>query len=255
MSMDLFNLKGRIALVTGSSRGLGRAIAEGLGQAGARVVLNGRNPEALEAARAEMAAAGLDVAASRFDIADEEDAERAVARIEEEIGPIGILVNNAGINRRAPIEEFPTEMWREVMSVNLEGMFFVSRSVGRRMIARKRGKVVNVASLLSEGARPGITPYAASKGAVKMLTKGMAVEWAQHNIQVNAIGPGYFVTDMNRPLVADKQFDAWVRQKTPAGRWGEPSELAGAAVFFASSASDFVTGQILYVDGGWLANL
>ena len=253
--MGLFNLDGRIALVTGSSRGLGRAIAEGLAQAGARVVLNGRNAEALEAARYEMASAGLDVSASRFDITDEEDVERAVVRIEEEVGPLGILVNNAGINRRAPIEEFPTEAWRELMSVNLDGMFFVSRAVGRRMIPRKRGKVVNIASLLSEAARPSISPYAASKGAVKMLTKGMAVEWAKHNIQVNAIGPGYFLTDMNQALVADEKFDAWVKQKAPAGRWGDPAELVGAAVFFASAASDFVTGQILYVDGGWLANL
>lgn len=253
--MNLFSLKGQIALVTGSSRGLGRAVALGLCQAGARVVLNGRNPDALKSARAEMSAAGFDVAASRFDIADEGDVEKAVARIEDEVGPVSILVNNAGINRRAPFEEFPTAEWREVMAVNLDGMFFVSRAVGKRMVARKRGKVVNIASLLSEAARPSITPYAASKGAVKMLTKGMAVEWAKHNIQVNAIGPGYFTTDMNQALVADETFDAWVKQKTPAGRWGDPSELVGAAVFFASAASDFVTGQILYVDGGWLANL
>lgn len=253
--MNLFDLTGCNALVTGSSRGLGRAIAEGLAQAGARVVLNGRNAEALEAARAEMAAEGLGVAAARFDIADEEQIEAAVARIEAETGPLDILVNNAGINRRAPLEAFPTEGWREVMRVNLDGMFFVSRAVGRRMVPRRKGKIVNVASLLSEAARPSIAPYAASKGGVKMLTKGMAVEWAKHNVQVNAIGPGYFATDMNKPLMADEQFDAWVKQNTPAGRWGEPRDLAGAAVFFASAASDFVTGQILYVDGGWLANL
>lgn len=253
--MDMFRLDGRLALVTGSSQGLGLAVAEGLGRAGARVVLNGRNKDKLEAARAGLAAGGVAALARGFDVTDEKAVEDAVAAIEREDGPLDILVNNAGINRRAPIEHFPTDQWREVLETNLSSMFYVSRAVGRRMIERRRGKVINIASLLSEAARPTITPYAASKGAVKMFTKGLAVEWARHNIQVNAIGPGYFVTEMNKPLVENAAFDAWVKQKTPSGRWGQPRELAGAAVFFASAASDFVTGQILYVDGGWLANL
>ena len=253
--MDLFRLDGRLALLTGSSQGLGLAMAKGLGQAGARVVLNGRNVEKLERARQGLVDEGIEVFGYAFDVTDAASVEEAVGRVEDEVGPIDILVNNAGINRRAPFEAFPVEQWREVMDTNLNAMFYVSKAVGARMISRKRGKIINIASLLSEAARPSITPYTASKGAVKMLTKGMAVEWAPHNIQVNAIGPGYFVTEMNRPLVEDPKFDAWVKQKCPSGRWGDPSELVGAAVFFASAASDFVTGQVLYVDGGWLANL
>lgn len=253
--MRLFDLSGKTALVTGSSQGLGYAIAQGLGEAGARVVLNGRNAEKLEKARSSLEKTGLDARGYAFDVADEWGVTVGVERIEEEVGPIGILVNNAGINRRSPAEDFPTQDWRDIFGTNLDGMFFVSRAVGKRMIERKEGKVVNIASLLSEAARPSITPYAASKGAVKMLTKGLAVEWAKHNIQVNAIGPGYFVTEMNKPLKADEAFDAWVKSQAPAGRWGEPNELVGAAVFFASRASDYVSGQVLYVDGGWLASL
>lgn len=253
--MDLFSLRDRLALVTGSSQGLGLAMARGLGAAGAAVMLNGRDAEKLERARRGLAEEGIEAFGHRFDVTDEAAVADAVASIEQEVGPIDILVNNVGANLRGPIESFPTEQWRQIMDTNLNSMFYVSKAVAARMIPRRRGKVINIASLLSEAARPTITPYAASKGAVKMLTRGMAVEWAPHNIQVNAIGPGYFVTELNRPLVEDAKFDAWVKEKCPTGRWGDPSELAGAAVFFASAASDFVTGQILYVDGGWLANL
>lgn len=252
---DLFRLDGKIALVTGSSQGLGLAIAEGLARAGAAVVLNGRRPQKLESARQTLRRKRLDVRASAFDVSNEAEVVEAIERIERDIGPIGILVNNAGATFRAPAESFPTERWREVMATNLDGVFFVSRAVGARMIQRKRGKIINIASLLSEAARPTICAYAASKGAIRMLTRALAVEWAKYNIQVNAIGPGYFETELNRPLMDDEKFDAWVRSRTPAGRWGKPADLVGAAVFFASRASDFVTGQILYVDGGWLSSL
>ena len=253
--MKLFDLSGRVALVTGSSQGLGHAVATGLGEAGATLVLNGRDAARLEQARAALAQRGLRAHACAFDVTDEQAVAASVDRIEQEAGPIDILVNNAGMNLRAPIEDFESADWHRLLNLNLHAVFYVSRCVGRRMIARRRGKVINIASLLSEAARPTVAPYAASKGAVKMLTKAMAVEWAKHNIQVNAIGPGYFATAMNRSLRENPAFDAWVKQRTPAGRWGLPEELVGAAVFFASGASDFVTGQVLYVDGGWLAAL
>jgi len=254
-NLDLFSLEGKRALVTGSSRGLGLAIAEGLGRAGATVVLNGRNADRLDAALRALKRKRLAAHALVFDVTDEVRVAAAVAEIEREVGPLDILVNNAGTTFRAPAHEFPTERWRDVIATNLDGVFFVSRAVGARMIRRRRGKIINISSLLSEAARPTISAYAASKGAVKMLTRALAVEWAKYNIQVNAIGPGYFDTELNRPLVQDEDFDAWVRSNTPAGRWGRPNDLVGAAVFLASSASDFVTGQTLYVDGGWLANL
>lgn len=253
--MQLFSLKNKRALITGSSQGLGLAMAEGLGKAGATIILNGRNVEKLRRARKKLRGKKIKAFAYPFDVTHEDQVIESVGRIEKEVGPIGILVNNAGMNLRAPIEDFPTDQWHQVMDLNLDAVFYVSKAVGKRMIRRRRGKVINIASLLSEAARPTIAPYTASKGAVKMFTKALATEWAKHNIQVNAIGPGYFATAMNAPLVKDKKFDAWVRARTPAGRWGHPSELVGAAVFFASRASDFVTGQILYVDGGWLAAL
>ena len=253
--MQLFSLKGKRAFITGSSQGLGLAMAEGLGKAGATVILNGRNVKKLERARKKLRARRIRTFAYPFDVTQEEQVIAGVAAIEKEVGPIDILVNNAGINLRAPIEDFPTAQWHQLMDLNLNAVFYVSKAVGKRMIRRRRGKVINIASLLSEAARPTIAPYTASKGGIKMFTKAMATEWAKHNIQVNAIGPGYFATPMNEKLVKDKRFDAWVKARTPAGRWGDPSELVGAAVFFASRASDFVTGQILYVDGGWLAAL
>jgi gluconate 5-dehydrogenase len=253
--MKLFDLSGSLALVTGSSRGLGRVIARGLGEAGAGVVLNGRDRAALDHAAAEFAADGISAHTAAFDVTDEAAVEEAVEAIERDVGVIDILVNNAGINLRGPLEDFDAARWRRLMAVNVDGVFLVSRAVGRRMVQRGRGKIINVASLMSEGGRPSVAPYAASKGAVKMLTRAMAVEWGPHNVQVNAIGPGYFKTEMTRPLWEDAELDAWVRRRTPAGRWGEPHELVGAAVFLASQASSFVNGQVIYVDGGWLAAL
>jgi len=253
--MDLFDLTGRTALVTGSSRGLGRTIARGLARAGAVVVLNGRNPDSLAAARDEFRAAGLQASASAFDVTDEDAVDEAIEQIERDVGQLDILVNNAGVNLRGALEAYDTGRWRRLMAVNLDAVFYLSRAVGRRMIERGRGKIINIASLMSEGGRATTAPYAASKGAVKMLTRALAVEWGGHNVQVNAIGPGYFLTEMTQPMRDDAELDAWVRGRTPAGRWGDPAELVGAAVFLASDASSFVNGQVVYVDGGWLAAL
>jgi len=253
--MDLFSLKNRRALITGSSRGLGLAFARGLARAGATVILNGRDEARLGKAVRSLKAGRIKARGYTFDVTRPDEIEEAIGGIEKEVGAINILVNNAGVTARAPIEEMPVETWREVMDVNINGMFYVSRAVGKRMIRRRRGKVINIASLLSEAPRPTVAPYAVSKAAVKMFTKSLAIEWAQYDIQVNAIGPGYFDTAMTKPLVEDERFDAWVKSRTPAGRWGKPSDLVGAAVFLASKASDFITGQVIYVDGGWLASL
>ena len=253
MAQKLFDLTGRIALVTGSSKGIGYALAEGLAEAGAEVIINARNPKEVEETRAKFAAAGHKAHAAVFDVTDSAAAEREVARIEQEIGPIAILCNNAGIQRRTPAEDFKPEVWREIMATNLDSVFFLSQIVGRRMIARKQGKIINTCSLGSEVSRPTIVPYNTAKGAVKMMTRALCVEWARHNIQVNGIGPGYFKTELNRALFTDTVFDEWIRKRTPAGRWGEVDELKGAAVFLASDASSFVNGQVIYVEGGFLS--
>jgi gluconate 5-dehydrogenase len=255
MSKGLFDLTGRVALITGSSRGLGLVLARGLGQAGAAVVLNGRSPETLEAAVQALEGEGLRAFGYGFDVTKGGQLQRQVEKIEAEVGPIDILVNNAGVQRRAPVLEMPESVWREVLEVNLTGVFLASQAVGRGMVARGRGKIINICSLLSEVGRPTISPYTASKGGVKMLTRALAVEWARHGVQVNGIGPGYFATEMNTALIENPEFDRWLKTRTPAGRWGRPEELVGAAVFLASEASSFVTGQIIYVDGGVLAAL
>ena len=255
MSLSLFDLSGQVALVTGSTSGLGREIVRGLAEAGATVVVNGRNTERLAATVAALRDAGHAAHPSRFDVTSAEEVERAVASIEAEIGPIGILFNNAGIQKRAPLVELAEEVWDEVLRHNLTSVFLVGRTVARRMIERGRGKIINIASLTSEVSLKTIGPYTAAKGGVRQLTKTMCVEWAPHNVQVNAIGPGYFKTELNASLMADPAFDAWVRGRTPAGRWGSPEELIGAAVFLASRASDFMNGQVLYIDGGVLASL
>ena len=253
--MRLFDLTGRLALVTGASRGIGHAIAGGLAEAGAHVVLNGRDGKALEAARAGLAAAGHTVHAKSFDVTDAAAVARAVEEIEAGIGPIGILVNNAGMQYRAPLEDFPLDAWQRIVATNLTSVFVVGQAVARRMIPRGRGKIINIASVASELARPTIAPYTATKGGVRNLTKGMATDWARHGLQINAIGPGYFRTELNADLVADPVFTAWVEKRTPAGRWGTLDELIGAAVFLASDASSFVNGHVLYVDGGTTASL
>ena len=255
MSLSLFDLSGRRALVTGSGQGIGLALARGLAQAGATVVLNGRDETKLEAAAGRLQAEGIGASFASFDVSDPMKVAEGVARIEAEQGPIDILVNNAGIQRRAPLEEFGIETWHELMRANLDSVFYVGQAVARRMIPRGRGKIINIASLQSEAARYAIAPYTASKGAVKNLTKGMCTDWARHGLQINAIGPGYFATPLNQALSEDPEFDAWLKNRTPARRWGRVEELVGACIFLASAASDFVNGQTLYVDGGVLATL
>ncbi len=249
-SLALFDLSGRTALITGSSQGIGLAIAGALAGAGARVVLNGRNPTRLESASEQFRATGARVDVAVFDVTNPAEVAKSVDKIEASGTSIDILVNNAGIQRRQPLEDFPVETWREIMTTNVDSVFYVGQAVARHMIARKRGKIINIASVQSELARPGIAPYTASKGAVKNLTRGMCADWARHGLQINGIGPGYFATPLNQALVDDPEFDAWLKKRTPTGRWGRLEDLYGAAIFLASSASDFVNGQVLYVDGG-----
>ena len=245
MSKDVFDLHGKTALVTGSSRGLGRAMAEGLAAAGAAVILNGTDAGRLSAAVAEMQAKGYSAREARFDITDEAAIIAAFERFDAEGIPIDILVNNAGIQLRKPMVELTTPEWRKVIDTNLTSAFVVGREAAKRMIARGHGKIINIGSLTSELARATVAPYAVAKGGIKMLTRAMAAEWAAHGIQANAIGPGYMLTDMNQALVEDPTFDAWVKSRAPAKRWGRPEELIGTAVFLASSASDYVNGQII----------
>ncbi len=251
--MDLFDLTGRTALVTGSSRGIGRTLAEGLASAGARIVLNGVNADRLDAAVAECRERGFDAHGRAFDVTDTAAVDAAVDGIESDIAPIDILINNAGIQRRVPVLECDDETFEEVMTTNLGSMFRLSRAVGRRMVPRGHGKIVNIGSIQSSLGRPSIAPYAASKGAVVMLTRNLCAEWAPSGVQVNGLCPGYFATELTQALVADEEFSAWVGKRTPAGRWGEVGELVGAAVFLSSAASNFVNGHMLYVDGGMSA--
>jgi gluconate 5-dehydrogenase len=252
---NLFDLSGRIALVTGSSAGIGLALACGLGRAGARVVLNGRQQDKVANAAQKLRDEGVPVFEMPFDVTDSTAVRAAVEEIETGIGPIDILINNAGMQRRGPLEDFPEETWHELMTTNVDSVFHVSQAVARKMIPRGRGKIINICSVQSELGRPSIAPYTATKGAVKMLTKGMAIDWGKHGLQVNGIGPGYFKTELNQALVDDKSFSDWLIARTPSRRWGELEDLVGAAVFLASDASNFVNGQIIYVDGGVTASL
>ena len=255
MSMTLFDLSGRTALITGSTRGLGRAMAEGLGRAGARIVLNGTTPAAVETAVAEVTAAGLEAIGKAFDVTSEAAILAAFADLDRDGIAIDILVNNAGIQFRRPMVELETADWQRVIDTNLTSAFVIGREAAKRMIARGHGKIINIGSLTSALARATVAPYTVAKGGIKMLTQAMAAEWAASGIQANAIGPGYMLTEMNTALVEDPTFDAWVKSRTPARRWGKPDELIGAAVFLAAHASDYVNGQIIYVDGGMLSVL
>ncbi|WP_321952204.1 SDR family oxidoreductase [Paraburkholderia bannensis] len=249
---QLFGLEGRTALVTGSSQGIGLALASALADAGAAVILNGRSRQALEAAASPLRARGAQVEVEVFDVTDAQAVRDGIARIEAR-RPVDILVNNAGIQRRAPLETFNDADWDALMATNLSSVYYVSKTLAPFMIERGRGKIINIGSVQCELARPGIAPYTATKGAVKNLTRGMCADWAKYGLQINAIGPGYFDTPLNKALVEDAAFDAWLRKRTPAGRWGKLDDLHGAAVFLASSASDFVNGQTIYVDGGILS--
>jgi gluconate 5-dehydrogenase len=246
----MFDLSGRVALVTGAYRGLGFAIASGMAKAGAHVVLNGRKADALALAASALTAAGHSASTSVFDVTDTAAVRAAVAAIEAQHGHVDILVNNAGIQRRNPLVEFSEKDWNDVIATNLTAPFIVSQAVLPGMIRRRSGKIIHIASLMSDLARPTVVPYTAAKGGVRQLTRGMAVELAPNNIQVNAIAPGYFATEMNRALIDNAEFNAWVCKRTPAGRWGQPEEIAGLAVFLASPAANYMTGQMLVMDGG-----
>jgi gluconate 5-dehydrogenase len=254
-ALKSFDLSGRTALITGSSAGIGFALARGLAGAGARVILNARNPDKLAAAAAQLRGEGASVLAAAFDVTEGEAVREAVNRIETESGPIDILVNNAGMQRRAPLEQFDEAQWHELMKTNVDSVFLVGQAVARHMIERRRGKIINICSVQSELGRPNIAPYTASKGAVKMLTKGMAIDWGPYGIQVNGLGPGYFKTELTDALVKNAEFTQWLLGRTPSRRWGDVEDLVGAAVFLASEASNFVNGHILYVDGGVTATL
>jgi len=252
---NMFDLTGKRALITGSSQGIGLALARGLAGAGASVILNGRDRAKLDHVAAELAAAGISAQVLPFDVTDHAGVREAIDGFEAQQGHIDILVNNAGMQHRAPLEDFPADAFERLMRTNVSSVFNVGQAVARHMIGRRRGKIVNIASVQTALARPGIAPYTATKGAVGNLTKGMATDWARHGIQINAIAPGYFDTPLNAALVADADFSAWLEKRTPAGRWGRVEELVGACIFLTSDASSFVNGHVLYVDGGITASL
>lgn len=251
MAHRVFDLTGRRALVTGSSQGIGFALAQGLAEAGAEVVLNGRDEGKLAAAAAQIPGART----LPFDVTSHDDARRAVDGFEAEVGAIDILVNNAGMQHRGMLEDFPAEAFERLLQTNIASVFHVGQAVARHMIARRTGRIINIASVQSALARPSIAPYTATKGAVANLTKGMATDWARHGLNCNAIAPGYFETPLNAALMADPAFTAWLEKRTPAGRWGKVEELQGACIFLASDAASFVNGHVLYVDGGITASL
>ena len=253
--LDTFRLTGRRALITGSSGGIGLALARALGQAGAQLVLNGRSSDKLLSAAELLRSEGLSVQTCAFDVTDSTAVQAAVHSLESSGLTIDILVNNAGMQIRNPLHEFLDADWHTLMKTNLDSVFYVSKAVAQGMIGRKQGKIINICSVQSELGRPGIAPYTASKGAVKMLTKGMAIDWGPHGLNVNGLGPGYFKTELTEKLVADESFTQWLTGRTPSRRWGDVQELGGAVVYLASDASRFVNGHILYVDGGVTATL
>ena len=255
MDASLFDLSGRTALITGGGSGLGLAIAQALASGGAKVVLLGRNVAALEKSAADIVAAGRKADHIVCDLADADAVRPAVEEVQREHGAIDILVNNAGIQQRAALVDFPKEGWNRMIAVHLSAPFLLAQAVAGGMIERGHGKIINIASIMADLARPTIVPYAAAKGGLKMLTRGLGVELGGRNIQVNAIAPGFFKTEMNRALIDNPEFDSWVKRRTPAGRWADPSELAGVALLLASRASDYINGQIIYVDGGLTASV
>ena len=254
---DLFDIKGKVALITGSTHGLGMAMAKGLGQAGATIVVNGNSSQQkIDDAVKELQSEGINAVGYRFNVTEEQEVKTAVHKIESEVGPIAILINNAGIIKRIPLLEMEVSDFREVIDIDLVSPFIVSKHVAKGMIERRQGKIINICSMMSELGRNTVSAYAAAKGGLKMLTKNMATEWAKYNVQINGIGPGYFATEQTKPIRVDGHpFNDFIISRTPAAKWGDPSDLAGAAIFLSSKASDFVNGHILYVDGGILATI
>jgi gluconate 5-dehydrogenase len=257
MGNSLFDIKGKIALVTGSTHGLGMAMAKGLGHAGATIIINGNSSQPkIDEAVLEFKKEGITVFGYKFNVAVESEVITAISKIESEVGPIDILINNAGIIKRIPLIEMDVADFKEVVDIDLVSPFIVSKHVAKGMIARQQGKIINICSMMSELGRNGVGAYAAAKGGLKMLTKNMATEWAKHNVQVNGIGPGYFATSQTEPIRVDGHpFNEFIIHRTPAAKWGNPDDLSGAAIFLSSKASDFVNGHILYVDGGILATI
>jgi gluconate 5-dehydrogenase len=257
MTHPLFDLTGKRALVTGATHGLGMSMAKGLASAGATLIINGHSSqEKIDAAVKEYKKDGYKAHGYRFNVTDEHEANAAVEKIEKEVGPIDILVNNAGIIKRVPLLDMPLQDWQEVINTDLTGVFVMTKPVAKRMVERRAGKIINVCSMMSELGRNSVGAYAAAKGGLKMLTKNMATEWAKYNVQVNGIGPGYFATSQTAPIRVDGHpFNEFIIHRTPAGRWGDPDDLQGATIFLAGKGSDFVTGQIVYVDGGILATI
>jgi gluconate 5-dehydrogenase len=254
-TLSLFSLAGRRALITGSSRGIGFGIAAALAGAGAEIVINSRDTEALGLAAEKLAAGGASVRAVAFDVTNEESVADGIGWCESELGPIDILVNNAGMQYRSPLEDFPAEKFEQVIRTNLNSVFYVGQAVARKMIPRGRGKIINICSVMTNVARASIAPYSASKAAVANLTRGMATDWAKHGLNINGIAPGYIRTELNEALLQNAEFNSWVEKRTPAGRWADPAELGGAAIFLSSDAASFVNGHILYVDGGFTATV
>ena len=252
---DLFSLAGKTALVTGSTRGIGFALARGLGQAGAHILVNGRQPDSVEDAVSLLQRESVSASGLVADVTQQEQIAGALQDYETETGPIDILINNAGMQHRAPLEEFDADVFAQMIDVNVKAAFYTAKALSQHMINRKYGKIINIASVMSLLARPGIAPYTATKGAIANLTKGMAADWAKYGLNCNAIAPGYFRTELNAALVADEAFTDWLVKRTPAGRWGDVSDLVGTAVFLASPASSFIQGQIIYVDGGLTATV
>jgi gluconate 5-dehydrogenase len=253
---NIFSVKGKRALVTGATHGLGMAMARGLGEHGCELIISGHTPEKMDAALKHYQSLGLKASGMLFNVTDDQAVKDAIDRIEKDMGPIDILINNAGIIKRVPILQMAVEEFRNVIDVDLTGPFIVSKHVGSYMVKRKAGKIINICSMMSELGRNTVTAYAAAKGGLKMLTKNMATEWGPYNVQVNGIGPGYFATDQTMPIrVPGHPFNEFIINRTPAGRWGNPEDLVGATIFLSSQASDFITGQILYVDGGILATI
>lgn len=253
---DLFSLTGKVALLTGATHGLGMAMAKALGRAGARLVVNGNTPAKMEKALENYKQEGLKVKGYLFDVTNEAQVKENIAKIEEEVGPISILVNNAGMIKRVPALEMEVEEFRQLIDVDLTGPFIMAKQVAKKMVERNEGKIINICSMMSELGRDSVSAYAAAKGGLKMLTRSLATEWAPYNIQVNGIGPGYFATEQTAPIrVNGHPFNDFILNRTPAGRWGEPDDLGGTVIFLASNASNFVNGQIVYVDGGILATI